>query len=434
MLILHGNRHVRRLMMESDDDVSGLFMPHQRSSSKKKRPSERIDELDAEARLITQQRLIKRRLNGEIGEQRPQTLVIVVDTQKDIDRERRRQLDLVNRTRIHSHFQNLQPHLFVNNCLAVGQLAAYVYLDAMTITQCCFYWLGEYNNKMVAPNLLFNDIVEGVLTNLPQLEISGQFGLKYTKATNTAYCKKLRFLGSPLHQIPDVHFDLRLDRDERKNRGIYHPNHALLKGLGYVTQPLNRCFLSVHSPGSQAEFRADHFVYNTLLEDFFEPSFVLIALYHYALDGIEEKLLRRLFDGCTIQKSLVQYAQLEIQQWLVFRVKTMLQPLHRFIEQVTPLVRHTFSVGDQDGGGGGDDILDPYPPLADCIDRHDQRRVEKLRRLYCDVVGMARLLEENALDLTSLQRGLREKYTEKAAYCASQMPVRMQLLMNKLMK
>lgn len=429
--------------METEDT---LFMPKQT----RKRPSERISELETEATRLAKQRRARRRLEGEAdampvvplgADQLPlyrQTLILV-DTDRDL--ERRQQVDRENRLRVHSHFQQLQPHLFVNNCLAVGQLAAYVYLDAMLVSQCCFYWLGEYNNKRCPPHLLFNDLVEGLLSHLPQLSIAGQFGLKYTQATNAYYCKKLRFCGSLLHQIPDVHFDLRLDKDERKNQGLYHPNHALLKGLGYVTQPLNRCFLAVHSPGSQAEFMADHFLYNTVLEEFFEPSFLIIALYHYALDGIQNRLLARLFEGHTVQRSLVTYAQLEISAYLVYRVKLMLLPLRSFIEQVTPLVRHTFNqrfecVDPEEAPlmmrrATGDDY-DPFPPLAACIDRNDRRRVEKLRRLYCDMVALAQLLEDHTLDFTTLQLKLKEKYEEKADYCALQMPVRMQLLMDKL--
>ena len=395
-----------------------LFMP------RRKRPSDRIDELCPSPSLAECHEKKRR-----VEEQLPvytQT-VFMMDTEQDRDRERRLRVAQTHLKRVHTHFTTLPRHIFVGNVVAVGQLAAYLYLDSMTITQCCFYWLGEYNNKKVARHLLFNDIVEGILSHLPALEISSQFGLKYTQDTQTTHCKKLRFMGSPLHQIPDVHFDLRLDIQQQQQQQqqplIYHPNHALLKGLAYVTYPLNQCFMAVYAPGSQAELALGTFMYNTVLEEFFEPSFVIIALYHFALEQREQRIIKRLFEGQTVSRALVRYTQLEVTQWMVARVKLMCLPLRQFIEQVTPIVSEC---------GAGDDSYEHFPALAACIDRHDSARLVKLRRLYCDLVMLVNVLEENILNFTELQRQLHDLYVAKSDYCASEMAVRMQSVLERL--
>lgn len=418
--------------MESD----GLFIER----SRRKRPSERIDELNAEQGLLSQapphvsQKRAKRCTGGsQTRLPQYQQTIVLVENEQDRERDRRAYLTRDSSLRVNTHFQAVPDHIFVVNCVATSQLAAYLYLDAMTVSQCCFYWLAEYSNKKVPPHLLFNDCVEGLLSYLPVLEISSQYGLRFTQADQPVYCNRLRVVGSPLHQIPDAHFALRLENNDNINNH-HHPNHALFKGLSYVTQPLNKCFMHVYTPGSRTEFQADHFLYNTVLEEFFEPSFMIISLYYHALDGTDQRLVSRLFSGHKVQRSLVEYAQKELALALMHRVHTMVQPLRRFLEQVTPLVKHTFTLEVGEKEEEEEDQTDTNPPLAACIDHADHNRMVKLRRLFIDLMRLANLLDDNRHDYAALQRELKTLYDEKADYCAGEMPVRMDNILAKLQK
>ena len=437
--------------MESE----GLFIERPR----RKRPSERIDELNTESGITAPppappQKRVKRHSQSDVATgvtRLPpcQQTIVLVENERERERDKRATMQQASALRVHTHFQAVPPHIFIVNCLAVSQLAAYLYLDAMTVTQCCFYWLSEYSNKSVAPHLLFNDCVEGLLSHLPVLEINSQYGLRFTQADQPVYCNRVRVAGSPLHQIPDAHFALRLEtnntqqqqqQQQQHHHHHHHPNHALFKGLAYVTQPLNKCFLHVYTPGSRTEFQADHFLYNTVLEEFFEPSFLIIALYHHALDTTDSRLVSRLFSGYKVPRSLVDYAQNEVTLALTHRVHTMIQPLRRFLEQVTPLVRHTFTPQEEDGcsptpqSPREDDEYDQNPPLAACIDRADHNRIVKLRRLFVDLMRLANLLDDHRLDYAAMQRELKALYTEKADYCAAEMALRMETILVKLQK
>jgi hypothetical protein len=109
-----------------------------------------------------------------------EVMTVLVDIHEDNDRERLARRALEAGERINTRFIGLNRDVFFGNVVTACQLGALLYLDERTVLQYCFYWLGEYQNGELAPSLWFADLIDGLLSNLPALEITGQFGLKYT--------------------------------------------------------------------------------------------------------------------------------------------------------------------------------------------------------------------------------------------------------------
>lgn len=380
-------------------ESAGLFM------KKVKRPSELIDDQKTKKKARTDDYSI-----------------VIVDNEQDIDRERRKQLSAQRTIRWNTHFQSIPINLFKQNILAVCQLASYLYLDATTVIQYCFYWLGEYNNREVPSHLLFNDIIHGILNNLPIIEVSGQYGLKYKLDSNSSYCLLLRFVGSDLHRVPHVHFT---QRNASSNPDRENP--ALLKGFAYVTNPLNRCFLNVYAPGMRAELQADNFIYNTVLEEFFEPSFIVMTCFLLALNYQGKSFLYNLMVGKKVSRKIVNEIDLEITQKRMDIIQTSLLVLQEYVD------KNSCDDSDED-----DDSVRTKGKVSttvnerDCIDPNDKMGYIKRSRLVYDMVTIIVIIKQNIHHLDRMYMAIAEKWLEKSNYCAKQMSIRTQRMIDQL--
>lgn len=408
-----------------DSNRDSIFM------SKKKRPSEVINDINSNKKQkgslgtpIIKTTTTTTRNDKDIIKSSPYSqTIIIVDNEQDNDKERRKVMTEKNTRRVHTHFQSIPKNIFNCNMGVVCQLAAYLYLDETTIQQYCLYWLGEYNNKTIANHLQFNDIIDGVLQNLPIIEVSGQYGLKYTRDTVASHCLILRFAGSPLHRIPYVHFT---SRDGFKNPD--RENAPILKGFSYIIQPSNKCFLTTYAPGLHSEFVDDNFLYNTILEEFFEPSFIVLTCYYLAFRDREKLFLHGIFEGKTVHKSIVNYAQLEITQLMTHLIKIKTIPLTKFLDEFEYLFNKNTSTTTIDNDQNQLKGLDTYG----CIDANDKNAIVKLKRLYKDILELNILLVEYINDFPTLQKKIEEKWKLKSMYCSKQMAIRTMDILNKL--
>ena len=260
----------------------------------------------------------------------------------------------------------------------------------------------------MAPHLLFNDIIHGVLHNLPIIEVSGQYGLKYRLDSNASYSLLLRFIGSDLHRVPHVHFTQRgaCSNPDRENA-------ALLKGFSYLLNPRNKCFLNVYAPGMRAELQADNFIYNTVLEEFYEPSFIIMTCFMLALNYQGKSFLYNLMVGKKVSKRVVNEIDLEITLKRMDIIQTSLEVLQAYVDK------------------NSDDNNDTEP-LKDCIDMNDTTGYIKRSRLVYDLVCLIVIIKQNIHNLDRMYQCVADKWLEKSNYCAKQMSIRTQAMIDQL--
>lgn len=380
--------------MEMKND--GLFMP-----KRTKRPSELITEL----RLSESSHSTDESRSSSSGDSNGRDRVVIVKRMIDNDKERRAHLSKDRITRWNTQMHSVDGALFKQNVIATAQLAAYLYLDATTVIQYCFYWLGEYNNPEVASHLLFNNMIDGLLRHLPILEIAGQYGLKY-KLNGASDCALLlRFAGSDLHRVPHVHFT-----QKGTTCNPDRENAPLLRGLSYAVNPLNKCFLNVSGPGMHAELQADNFVYNTVLEEFYEPSFIILTCYMLTLNYQRKTFLYNLVSGKKLNKRVVAELQLELDMKCIDLIETSLIVLETYVN--TNLETPTLT--------------------KDCIDVNDKNGTEKRARLVYDLVALIVVMREHKHDREKMYACVAEQWLEKAKYCASEMATRMTTILEHL--
>ena len=377
----------------------GLFIP-----KRTKRPSELIGELQRSEESK------KRRQETSQGGDR----VVIVKRVLDNDRERRAQLSRARITRCNTLVQSIDDTLFKQNIVVAAQLAAYLYLDATTVIQYCFYWLGEYNNKEVPSDLLFNDLINGVLYHPPVLEIAGQYGLKYKLDNHSSYSLLLRFAGSELHRVPHVHFTQRgtVSSPDRENA-------PLLKGLAYVLNPRNRCFLNVSGPGMPADLQLDHFIYNTVLEEFYEPSFIILTCFMLTLNYQRKSFLYNIVAGKKVNKRVVTEIELELGQKRIDLIQTSLSVLEAYVDA------NLHNTEEDEESGRTKQSIMTSSLVRDCIDPMDTDGTIKRTRLVYDLVALIVVMRQHRNDIEQLYASVAEQWLEKAKYCASEMATRM---------
>lgn len=395
-----------------EESMDGLFM----AKKVMKRPSDLIGELDEQQE--------KKRAKKAARCVDDDYQIVKVDADEENDRERRKKLSVVRHTRWQTHLHSVTPDLFTQNIVAVSQLASYLYLDPTTVIQYCFYWLAEYNNREIQPHLLFNNLIHGVLTNLPYIEVSGHYGLKYKLDGRSSYCLLFHFAGSELHRVPHVHFIQRGASSDRENA-------PLLKGFAYLTNPTNKCFLNVSGSGMRAELQADNFVYNTVLEEFFEPSFIIMTCFLLAINYQAKSFLYKLVANKKVRRRVLDEITLELTQKRMDLILTSLAVLEEYVEAHSEddiEADHVVTEGEQVKRR-----VKPYDGIdRDCIDINDANGHLKRSRLVYDLVTLIAIIRANIHDPDRMQQCVAQKWLEKANYCAREMAIRMQSIMDKL--
>ena len=385
--------------------------------------------------------------------------IIIVNSEQDNDRERRRDMLKTTEMRLHTHFQSLEQHIFINNINVSCQLGSYLYLDATTILQYCYYWVGEYSNRTLTESEWFPDILDGILKNLPTIEISGQYGLKYTKDNNATYCNLFKFVGTDLHRIPHAHFIARKDFSisDRENAPV-------LKGFAYILNALNKCFLTTYAPGLKSEFLVDNFIYNTIMEEFFEPSFIILTCFMQLLQYINNSFLYNLCVNKTINKDDVEYIKLDLHQKKIdILLNTCIKPLENFISKHEYLFKYNRTETDPPTNTSSSLLLEnsneqeeEFSKIIDqeekkidieksleekieesineykCIDRNDINGMDKRIRLLNDLTFIVTSIKENFTNCYKIQKLIEDKWLDKSNYCSSQMSIRTKNILNHL--
>lgn len=366
-----------------------------------------------------------------------QTVIICKESERDKERDKRNKREKEMKSRLNSHYTLMADHIQLQNIIATIQLASYLYLDSTTIIQYGLYWLGEYNNRRLKEHEYFNDMINGILKYKPYIEINGHFGLSYTTDTDARHCLLLKFVGSYLHSIPHAHFTLRDKSGLNKDR----ENAAILKGFSYIINPHNRCFLASSTAGLKSEFSLTHFIYDTLLEEFFEPSFIIYTCYLLLIKYLNNIMKLHLFRGKRVNKKTVEDIELELKQLNIYLMKNHIKPLKEFfdsnMEYIQRYIRMNNNIYDDDDKDDQDDQYendikrDVSLIQCDCFDKNDPRIHQRMKRLTIDLFMIKTVIEENYTDMIEMEKQISLLWSNKSAYCYKQMSIRAKkILMN----
>ncbi len=335
--------------------------------------------------------------------------------------------------RLHRHFQSIETEIFVSNVDKACQIGSLLYLNPTTVLQFVDYWWSEWNNALRPSQEWFDDIVEGILFNPPVIEIHGQFGLRYEADNNAAYALLLKVMGSELHRVPHVHFITRNNQDTRDRE-----NPALIKALAYILNAENKCFLHTHAPGLKSQLQATTYLYDTILEEFFEPSFIIMTCYLTFINYLNRNLVYNVLNGQTkMTKKKHSFIQLDVYQHKIELLKRSIQPLEKFIEIHESLFQQQPPVDDDDDVSSltecqKDEIIRKMK-VYKCIDYNDNTRVEKVKRLAIDLGAIVMIIKEGLhSNYQSIQPRIKALWSKKMAYCTNQMHVRTGLILSKL--
>lgn len=158
--------------------------------------------------------------------------------------------------------------IITNNLNYTIALGSHLFLHPVNVIVISNFILGSYCNDQGNNNSLkwFDEMITNILTNPVQFKISGYFGM----ATN--YSKKekavlfIKLFGNTLSEVSLEQF-------------LKYSIPRIHEFIQYLIRPENKCFLQINNEGLKGNFFFEFFQYNHLLNDLFEPSFIIITLY-----------------------------------------------------------------------------------------------------------------------------------------------------------
>jgi len=160
----------------------------------------------------------------------------------------------------------------LNYTIALG---SQLFLNPVNVIVISNFILGSYCNDQGNNNSLkwFDEMITNILTHPVQFKISGYFGM------STNYSKKekpvlfIKLFGNILCEISLEQF-------------LKYSIPRIHESIQYLIRPENKCFLQINNDGLKGEFFIEFFQNNHLLNDIFEPSFIIITLYRRYIELI----------------------------------------------------------------------------------------------------------------------------------------------------
>jgi hypothetical protein len=161
-------------------------------------------------------------------------------------------------------------------------LGGYLFLQPEAVLTWCHYWLTQYSNYTLSEQDLLIDLVHQLMYNAPRLIIQAGEAMPLSNAGNHAMrCTHLlRFAGNGRCAIPLQYCQEAMQL-------------PMLLSLSELALNERQSFLGASTDALDAELRLDSFVYDNVLQYFYEPSFLLLTLYRLhvmaLLDAVENK-------------------------------------------------------------------------------------------------------------------------------------------------
>lgn len=154
--------------------------------------------------------------------------------------------------------------------LVTSLMAVNLYLTPRIVTYNVVYWITQYANYTKPENLWFNDHITKLIQYPVNFSINTTHGLPRLHARVARHTLLLHFAGHELHKMPGDYFDVKGNTD-------------LFECLDYFINRTPHHFLVRNTFGVKGEVELDSFVYNRLLNYFYEPSFLIITSYQIYL-------------------------------------------------------------------------------------------------------------------------------------------------------
>jgi hypothetical protein len=228
---------MKRLATQELDDTapSSLFIPSKRNFT----PSAQYgcDELDA----------------ASTEEQAPPPVVVVSDIEYE---------SLANSQELERKKENV-----VVTCY----LAMSLYMHAKYVLAIALYWVSQFSNYNKRSELAwFTDHIERLLQYPATLALYSSSSLANHHSNRLQHTPLLRFAGSELHAVPNEYF-------------LMLQNQLLIEAQLHLTQPENAAFMVYRQHGLKSELELDCFLYDRVLNYFYEPGFFILSSYYWYL-------------------------------------------------------------------------------------------------------------------------------------------------------
>jgi hypothetical protein len=261
-----------------------------------------------------------------------------------------------------------------DNVLVASFMAINLYLQPHIVFAASLYWIAEYatGDRRQRDDEVgwFCDHVSRLLAHSATFSLSSSRALSHTHSEQVKHNVLLRFAGSPLHKIPNEYF-------------IVQRNQTLLEALVHFTSPAGQhAFLVREHEGLKGELEMDCFLYDRVLNFFYEPSFFVITAY------------------------LIYLSQLFWQSG----GRDMAQDFAPVLERILlPLLQSQAAGGESHAG---------------CLCRENSNFEEKARGFRDDLAALQRVLREGATSPEEMMRPLCELWCAKAEFCLGEQPRR----------
>lgn len=256
------------------------------------------------------------------------------------------------------------------NILVTAFLAINLYLHPPTVYATALYWEAGYANCAIKTTNgvdWFVDHIERLLSHPARLAITSARAVSHNQSQQMKHNLLLQFAGSDLHKVANEYF-------------IVLQNRSLLEALvALLRQPSEkRPFALEEHQGLRGELELDDFLYNNVLNYFYEPSFHVIAAYQIYLSQLFYQS-----DG-----------------------RDMVDDFAPVLEQIVEPLRM---------------VEAPHAPR--CLCPENSNFAEKETTLHEDLRSLLLVLT-HSLDRDSIMRGVNGLLEEKASYCCEQQAVR----------
>lgn len=153
------------------------------------------------------------------------------------------------------------------NALVASFLAMNLLLNPRNVFSTSLYWISQYVNYEEKNQIhWFTDHIYKLLKHPVDFNLTSTRGISDFHSKEVKHNILLHTIGSDLHKIPTEYF-------------IVQSNESLLRCLIYLIDPTKECFLINRSHGLKGELELSSFVYNRVMNFFYEPSFFIITSY-----------------------------------------------------------------------------------------------------------------------------------------------------------
>lgn len=168
-------------------------------------------------------------------------------------------------------------------------VASKLFLHPSAVVGPLQYWMSGYTDftrpaeyyQSDSGECYFQSLIEGLLENPVRLELTVSEGTADCVAKTVTNQVLIQFAGGPYHRIPSQLF--------WKNK-----RYNFITALNILQDPLEECFLQREDGEMDGKIHMASFRYNYLLEEAYEPGFLISFLYLAHMGGLVDSAI----SGC----------------------------------------------------------------------------------------------------------------------------------------